>query len=351
MMCHATEKPNAQAAQEGLLTGRRILFVGVGYFTYDALITDGLRAMGAEVEAIAERPPLLLQSHPLSSLANMLPWLRRSVQRRHEEKLKAQLADCNFDTVLVVKGDSLDVGFFDHLRHAHPNATFILYQWDSINLVRNFAELRTRFDRCLTFDRLDASADKTLIFRPLFFSRSVETPSKARRGLIFVGSLHSRRLKVARQIKAHAKAKGIPVRIYIRVGLFNYIRLLITADLRDIHFRPLPYETYVAWTEDSEAVLDFPHPLQTGLTMRTVEAIGLGKKIITSNKDIVNYPFYDPKFICVVDDEDAVIPEGFLNNSPLSYDAETLAHFSLRQWLLDVLNFGSISDCRNDKAK
>lgn len=334
---------NAGAPQERLLAGRRILFVGVGFFTYDTIITDGLRAMGAEVTAIAERPSLLLQSHPLSSPINKLPWLRRRIQRRYEDSLKLQVADGNFDTVLVVKGDSLDIGFFDHLRDIYPSATFILYQWDSISLVRNFNELRKRFDRCLTFDRVDAASDKTLEFRPLFYSRCMDTPKAAPQGLVFVGSLHSKRLKLARLIKACAHANDVPVRVYIRVGLFNYIRLLITGSLQDVHIRPLPYETYVAWTERAEAVLDISHPLQTGLTMRTAEAIGLGKKIVTTNKDIVNYWFYDPKVICVVNEDDPVIPKDFLNGATAVYDAKTLRRFSLWQWLQDVLDLDTRS--------
>lgn len=337
-MQDATERIDASAAPDRPLEGRRILFVGVGYFSYDTIIVDGLRAMGAEVEAVAERPALLLQSHPLSSPINKLPWLRKLVQRRHEYRLKAKLAGYHFDTVLVVKGDSLDIGFFDHLRQAQTGARFILYQWDSIARVRNFSALRKRFDRCLTFDRIDAVSDPGLVFRPLFFSRQVQTPEAHPQGLVFIGSLHSERLKLARSIKARAEAQGVPALIYVRVGLFNFIRQLFACDLTDIHFRPLAYETYIAWTKQAEAVIDLPHPLQTGLTIRTAEAIGLGKKIITTNKDVVHYPFYDPENICLVNEDDPVIAEGFLNSTPAAYDPEVVRHFSLRQWLLDVLD-------------
>lgn len=340
----------ANAASYRPLEGRRILFVGVGYFSYDTIIADGLRAMGAEVEAVAERPALLLQSHPLSSLINKLGILRKCVQRRHENQLKAQLAGSNFDTVLVLKGDSLDIGFFDLLRRAHPKASFILYQWDSINLVSNFAELRKRFDRCLTFDRGDVALDQTLIFRPLFFSRQRTAIEAPPHGVVFVGSMHSDRLKLARAIKTHAEAQGVPVRIYVRVGLFNFLRQLIRGDLRNIHFRALPYETYVAWTRQAEAVLDFPHPMQTGLTMRTLEAIGLGKKIVTTNRDIVNYSFYDPESVCVLTEEHPMIPDGFLNGTPAAYNPEIVKQFSLHQWLLDVLDCNSPLDCRSTET-
>jgi hypothetical protein len=306
--------------------------------------------MGAEVEAVTERPALLLQSHPFSSPINKLSWLRRRIQRRHEEQLKSKLTGRDFDTLLVVKGDSLDIGFFDYLRTAQPDADFILYQWDSIELVRNFPELRKRFNRCLTFDRMDAASDDTLEFRPLFFSRQATTPEGSPGGIVFVGSLHSKRLKLLRLIKSHAEAQDLLVRIYIRVGLFNFIRLLFSGSLADVHFRPLAYETYIAWTKQAEAVIDFPHSLQNGLTIRTIEAIGLGKKIITTNKDVVNYAFYDPKNVCLVDEDDPVIPSNFLNGTPAYYDGNVIRYFSLQQWILDVLDLNRDSEGHDEKA-
>ncbi len=344
------KRMDSSTAPDRPLEGRRILFVGVGFFSYDTIIADGLRAMGADVEAVAERPGLLLQSHLLSSPINKLPLLRKRVQRRHEDRLKAQLDDHQFDTVLVLKGDSLGIGFLDLLRRAHPEATFILYQWDSINLIKNFSELRKRFDRCLTFDRRDAASDETLVFRPLFFSRQSKSLEASPHGAVFVGSMHSNRLKLVKQVKSYAEAQGIPVRVYIRMGLFNFVSQFIKGDLRDIHFRALPYETYVAWTKQAEAVLDFPHPLQSGLTMRTLEAIGLGKKIITTNREIANYSFYGSENICVLTEEQPLIPDGFLDRTPAVYDPEIVKRFSLQQWLLDVLDCNSPSDCGSTEA-
>ena len=40
------------------------------------------------------------------------------------------------------------------------------------------------------------------------------------------------------------------------------------------------------------SVLDINHLDQSGLTIRTFEALGAGKKIITTNSEIKKYPFY-----------------------------------------------------------
>lgn len=348
-MRNATEKMDANAETAHPLSGRKILFVGVGYFSYDDIIAESLRAMGAKVVSIAERPYLLLQSHPLSSPINKVSWLRTYAQRRHEGRLKAQLVGQEFDTVLVIKGDSLDIGFFDHLRRVHPHTRFILYQWDSIKLVKNFAELRKRFDRCLTFDRVDAASDQTLLFRPLFFSRQAVVPEASPDGMVFVGSLHSDRLRIVKRIRSEAAARGVRIRTYIRVGIFSFLRQLLKGDVRDIYLRALPYETYITWIRQAEAVLDIPHPLQTGLTMRTLEAIGLGRKVVTTNPDIVHYPFYSSDNVCIVSEDHPRVPAEFLNGTSAAYDPNIVRLFSLRRWILDVLGLCSPSDSHSER--
>ncbi|MGE4514729.1 MAG: hypothetical protein AB7E26_13095, partial [Chryseobacterium sp.] len=53
-------------------------------------------------------------------------------------------------------------------------------------------------------------------------------------------------------------------------------------------------------------------PFQNGLTIRTFEVLASGKKLITTNSDITNYPFYSPENILVIDRENIQMnPEFF----------------------------------------
>ena len=51
----------------------------------------------------------------------------------------------------------------------------------------------------------------------------------------------------------------------------------------------------------SRAVLDIQHFKQTGLTMRTLETLGAGKKLITTNPDVKEYDFYDEGRVMTID--------------------------------------------------
>ncbi len=88
---------------------------------------------------------------------------------------------------------------------------------------------------------------------------------------------------------------------------------------------------------DTNFVIDVEHPNQQGLTMRTIEMLGLQKKLITTNKSIVDYDFYHPNNICVVDRQNPVVDAGFLQSDYFYIDKTIRNKYSLKSWLLNLL--------------
>ena len=52
---------------------------------------------------------------------------------------------------------------------------------------------------------------------------------------------------------------------------------------------------------ESRIIIDVQMAKQNGLTIRTFEALGFNKKLVTTNKNILEYDFYDPQNIYVYD--------------------------------------------------
>ena len=61
-------------------------------------------------------------------------------------------------------------------------------------------------------------------------------------------------------------------------------------------------------------IVDIESPGQKGLTMRNIEMIGLKKKLVTTNKDIIHYDFYKPQNICIIDRSNPIIPNSFIEH-------------------------------------
>lgn len=77
---------------------------------------------------------------------------------------------------------------------------------------------------------------------------------------------------------------------------------------------------------------------QRGLTMRNIEMIGLKKKLVTTNKDIIHYDFYNPQNICIIDRSNPIIPDSFIKLPYLDIPQEIYQLYYIESWIRDVLS-------------
>ena len=66
----------------------------------------------------------------------------------------------------------------------------------------------------------------------------------------------------------------------------------------------LKYEDIQRIILESKCILELQMEGQSGCTLRTLESMFLNRKLITNNKDIVNYDFYNPNNIFVIENAD-----------------------------------------------
>ena len=93
--------------------------------------------------------------------------------------------------------------------------------------------------------------------------------------------------------------------------------------------------------KSSTIILDINHPFQSGLTMRTFEALGAGKKLITTNGNIRKYPFYNINNVLVISRNENIFPETFFQSKYLEYDSEFYKYYSIEGWLLSIFFYES----------
>lgn len=282
----------------------------------------------------------MLREGMLAGLLRRLPWNMSAIVRRHEKRILDQAKSGTFDQVIVIKGIDLSTWLLQELRARLPQAEFVLYQWDSIARLQGIHERLPFFDRVLTFDRKDALAHGGLVFRPLFFRESGNAQDDGKPGcdidVSFIGWLHSDRLQSVWRMEADARAQGLSTFVYLYTGMFTWLRLAARGSARGVHLRPLSYRQLMEINRRSKCILDLPHAAQTGLTMRAIEALGLGKKLVTTAGDIVNYDFYTPANVKVVGEASPVIDRNFVERPCDRIPARVLDGYSLDAWIADV---------------
>jgi hypothetical protein len=335
------------------LAGKRVLLIAPRFFGYDLAIRDELRGRGSVVELVADRPfdSPLLKAVTTHSRGLMMPLAYANYRR-----VLFQTPREPFDLVLVIVGQTVGPRLLEELRRQSPRAHFVLYLWDSLanrrSAVRNFRF----FDSVLSFDP-DDCVRHGLRYRPLFFRDGSEVAGGAlvdgEEGiggflydLSFVGTIHSDRYAVVSAV-SRALPKGVRFHRYLYLQapwVFHAQRLLhrrMRAARRDeFEFRPLPAVDVARVFRDSFAVLDVEHPRQRGLTMRTFETLGAGKKLITTNEGVRDHDFFDERNILVIDRRAPQIPPDFFWAPAVALPPAVRHRYSIAGWLDDLLAEG-----------
>lgn len=95
----------------------------------------------------------------------------------------------------------------------------------------------------------------------------------------------------------------------------------------------MTYEECVSSIQRATCLVDIIQGDSTGLTIKTCEAVCYDKKLITTNKHVVEYPFYDPRFIKVIDSSNDIDESFFCNNKDVQYSEEGKRYFSADKFL------------------
>lgn len=312
--------------------GCRILLIGIGFYDYEHSIATRLRERGAELVVFQDQPPELQ-----SGLSRFIQRNANAVLATHEQRI-LDAARTPFDQVLVIKAVGLRMKFLKRLRQSLSHCEFILYQWDSLARLEGIEERLPLFDRVLTFDRKDSQARPEMAFRPLFF-RNLSTLAKTTPpdiDVVFVGWLHSDRLKLLRRMQADAKVLDLTTFVYLYTGWLTWLKLVMRGQARDVHPRALSYQRLQRFSQRARCIYDLPHSLQNGLTMRTIETLGIHKKLITTAQDVVHYDFYNESNVRVITLPETGLDRNFIKSKPESIDPGVLRRYSLDTWLDDV---------------
>ena len=268
-----------------------------------------------------------------------------------KRKLKIVLKT-EYDYLIVIVGRLLTKDFLIKLRQKNPNAKFILYLWDDVKRVENFQEVRDMYDCIYSFDPVDCEYYH-LRHLPLFFTEVSSGYNKNKEFDIYSAmSAHSDRIQVASAILDQINDNGLKGHIEICLGRFKYLQYMIEKTIKNKKLRqgmlyirkPSKEDVNYKNINKSKAVLDIQYTSQIGLTMRTIECLGLNAKIITTNKSIQQYDFYCKDNIYIIDRAEPIIDFSFLDNSYREIDPDIKKKYALDHWIDVVINGGMGGD-------
>ena len=323
------------------MENKRILMLSPSFFGYHKYIADAIRERGCEVDLYDER----LDNGFVAKvcLRYNVKAYRPVVRRYFEEIIRANKHKV-YDYILVVKGEGVNEEVIGLFREAYPNAKFILYLWDSVSNIPDCEKRMKMYDRVLTFDRMDARK-YNIVFLPLFFGKSYQKlvqRSDLTHNLCFIGTIHSDRQKIIGMLEADPAVttgeKDFFCYGYLQGWFMYWYFFLRRGEFRkkrpkDFQYTQMPADEVAEHMARSVAILDIEHPKQTGLTMRTIETIGMGKKMVTTNLDIANYDFYNSNNILIIDRNNPKIEPTFFQTPYEPLPEELYKKYSINGWI------------------
>jgi hypothetical protein len=325
---------------EASLIGRRVLILHPAFFGIDVALTEALNSLGATVESWSTRPSNSVTAKAMLRLAPSVA--ERTIARTLQQRISAIDVD-NFDTVVIVKSEGVSVAVLESLRRRLPNAAFHAYFWDSVrNHQRVLAKLHC-FDRVLSFDPADCAERPDWIYRPLFAAECYwRVESRGSKSVYSLGSFHPERMRVLSRFVEMAKVDGIEsAHDMLFRGWVDRIRSTVARIGPRVRIMrtAIPAEEAARRFGEHSVILDVHHPGQTGLTLRTFEALASGRKLITTNPTVRDHDFFNPERIFVIDRHAPKMDPDFVREPRAGVPLARLPKsYSVQSWAADLVS-------------
>ncbi len=339
----------SNSSEEKHLKGKRILLIALP--GYSSGIVKQMKDLGADVDYISDKPNEKFLCKTLGRL--QIGFYLRIIDKYYNTRIE-QLKDRDYDYVLVIRGEYTTPKALIQLRETYNHAKIVLYMWDGLHKqnTKGMEDKWKYYDKVYTFDRIDYEENKDKIdFLPLYYydeylpkDNKEPNDSDMKYDVSFVGTGHADRVKIIKEVMTQCEHNSKKTFCYTfmphpMVFFLNKIRNkdFQNVSRKDINYQKLPFEKLYKVYNDSRCIVDVENPGQHGLTMRTIEIIGLKRKFITTNSDIVNYDFYNENNILVIDRTNPVVDMEFFDKPYEKLSDKIYEKYSLKNWILEVL--------------
>ncbi|WP_339882842.1 hypothetical protein [Polaribacter vadi] len=315
---------------------RNILFIGLDYHSYTSKMILGMEELGYEVTYYSIKPRKL--KHRI--LQTISGSLYNNFLNKYHKEIVSKEKENNYDYVFF-----LQVHFFTHtnfnvLKLNNNKAKFVLYNWDSLT-THDYSSYINGFDKVYTFDKKDAQK-LNINYLPLFCIpdfQNLQQLNKNKNSIYFIGNIVSPdRYLAIQKFKNFCKKEKLNFHFYLKCSPVVFVRLLTNGYFpSDINFSNINHNKFIELLTNSTTVFDFANHKQVGFTMRFMENLCAGKKIITSNKNALNAKFYSADRILYIENLNFESVKEFVLNDLTNEDL-FFSEYYLINFLKKILN-------------
>jgi hypothetical protein len=316
------------------LDNQKILLIAPKFFNYHKHIVKELELLGAIVKFVPEPQENVFFKLLRKTSKNLLSKTYEIIYSLRITKI------VNYNYIFIIKGTGLTSKTITNLKRDNLTATFILYEWDSVKNY-DFLNIINPFDKVISFDRDDCRT-YGLTYLPLFYINSYKLLSEDigksfNYDILFIGTANFLRLQYFKNLTEKLKLYNITYYIKMHCSRWDYIKYFIKgSDLRFLTNKKISEKELLSLYQQSKSILDIPSGKQTGLTIRTFEALGSNKILITTNLNIVHEPFYNSSNVMLIGSGE-INPKKLKETlSEIPQKIDSIYNYSITNWIRHI---------------
>lgn len=261
-----------------------ILFSCPIFYNYQKEIISSLKKQNHHIVFLPEKRINGL----LRQLLKLFPTLANYLIHREEKTALKKIKDIKIDLFFLIRGGNISESFILKLKKNNPDIYFLAYQWDSMHNNPNFLGIKKYFNKIYSFDFFDCkqySFNYLHLFYDSIFQHAVKKKDPFIYDYIFIGSFTKERYFELKYFRKLFKELNLKFKFILVADPVEYIGFVMrTKDISlPVNFLGVGRKKLLSLYTRSKLILDIPSSNQSGYTMRTIESLALGKKIITTN--------------------------------------------------------------------
>jgi hypothetical protein len=316
---------------------KKLLFIAPGYYGFNEVVFDGLaKYSGYEVIHINSTGSYQYKN-VWERIYNFFlkTFIGRNIKHtKKKEYINFIINSSQYDLLLINRPDVLSD---EDIQLAIKKSKFsIVLFWDSIEKIPAQKNYINKFNICCSFDSDDCKTYNLDYITNFYFVKEYHKMTKY--DISYLATYDHRMPETIQLFNYFLKNN-----IVAKAKIFTYKSKPIKEKLPDtikVINQTIPFADSYKYYLDSKIILDIAHPHQKGLSFRPYEAIGLNKKLITTNEEIVKYDFYDPNNILVINDlNNFSIPQSFIDSEYIKPNEFIKEKYYIKTWINTILSF------------
>ncbi|MCW5520334.1 hypothetical protein J1N09_10820 [Aureitalea sp. L0-47] len=314
------------------MTNRRILVIAPYAFGYTFHIARALNDYpGVNASILYVDRPAFAYRNFMHKASNFISktFLGKNLKKTFvSQRLKANISELGKqDTIFIIRPDMLDDELLGFIK-GYTNK-FLAYYYDSTRRFPRKAEIGSFFDTVYSYDKEDVAKFGFQFLTNYIYDESDRSEYEYQ---FFNISTFDFRFPALEKLAAYIKQQAWTYKILVYNGSD------MPATNVEIITEQFSIEDVSEKIKNCKILLEIQRSDQIGLSFRCMEALGHRKKLITTNKDIVNYDFYDSQNILVLDENNYHIPSEFVNSPYAEVTESVLSKYRVENWVRPIFN-------------